>query len=207
MSSKQREKMAPAVTMRIVLALVLVVILGGMIGGFYVAYTMLQTTAAEVAKTQTEAQKLDAKVQNLAQLEKQLEKYKDSVAKAQQIVADSQSYQYQNQIITDITYYAVQAGVTVSGFTFSGNTASAGSGSSKAASTTLNTAPQSSAGPKSIMVSVQLGEKVGYMELLRFMHLIEQNLTRMQIANVNLSKSDEPGKVSSQALNVEVYVR
>lgn len=200
--SKQREKMTPPVAARIGLSLGLVVILAAMIGGFYFAYTMLRTTAEEVAEVQEEAQKVEAKVNNLSQLDKQLEKYKNSVEKAQQIVAESQSYQYQNQIIQDITFYANQAGVPVTGFTFTNG--STGAGSTTSANNTKTTA---GAGPKSVMVSVQLGDKVGYMELLRFMHLIEQNLTRMQISSINLSKSDEAGKVLAQTLNVEVYVR
>lgn len=200
MSERKREKMTPAVTMRIVFALSLVLILVGMGGIVYFGYTMLQGTAEEVSKIQTEAKAVDAKVQNLARLEKEMEKYKDSVAKARQLVAETQQYQYQNQIINDLTTYANQSGIGIEGFTFA-------SGSAGSKSSSGSSSANSGAGPKSMKVSVRLGEKTDYMALLRFMHLIEQNLTRMQIASVSMSKAEGSGQVSTQTLDVEVYVR
>ena len=201
--------MTPAVTMRIVFALSLVLILVGMGGIVYFGYTMLQGTAGEVSKIQTEAKAVDAKVQNLARLEKEMEKYKDSVAKARQLVAETQQYQYQNQIINDLTTYANQSGVGIAGFTFTSGSAGAksNSGSSGTSGTNNSSGSNSAAGPKSMKVSVRLNEKTDYMALLRFMHLIEQNLTRMQIASVSMSKAEGVGQVSTQTLDVEVYVR
>lgn len=209
MSERKREKMTPAVTMRIVFALSLVLILVGMGGVVYFGYTMLQGTAEEVSKIQTEAKAVDAKVQNLARLEKEMEKYKDSVAKAQQLVAETQQYQYQNQIINDLTAYANKSGVGIAGFTFTSGSAGAksNSGSSGASGTNNSSGSNSAAGPKSMKVSVRLNEKTDYMALLRFMHLIEQNLTRMQIASVSMSKTEGAGQVNTQTLEVEVYVR
>lgn len=209
MSERKREKMTPAVTMRIVFALSLVLILVGMGGVVYFGYTMLQGTAEEVSKIQTEAKAVDAKVQNLARLEKEMEKYKDSVAKAQQLVAETQQYQYQNQIINDLTAYANKSGVGIAGFTFTSGSAGAksNSGSSGTSGTNNSSGSNSAAGPKSVKVSVRLNEKTDYMALLRFMHLIEQNLTRMQIASVSMSKTEGTGQVNTQTLEVEVYVR
>jgi hypothetical protein len=209
MSERKREKMTPAVTMRIVFALSLVLILVGMGGIVYFGYTMLQGTAEEVSKIQTEAKAVDAKVQNLARLEKEMEKYKDSVAKARQLVAETQQYQYQNQIINDLTTYANQSGVGIAGFTFTSGSAGAksNSGSSGTSGTNNSSGSNSAAGPKSMKVSVRLNEKTDYMALLRFMHLIEQNLTRMQIASVSMSKTEGTGQVNTQTLEVEVYVR
>ena len=209
MSERKREKMTPAVTMRIVFALSLVLILVGMGVVIYFGYTMLQGTAEEVSKVQTEAKAVDAKVQNLARLEKEMEKYKDSVAKAQQLVAETRQYQYQNQIINDLTTYASQSGVGVAGFTFASGSAGSksSSGSSSTSGASGSTGASTGAGPKSIKVSVRLNEKTDYMALLRFMHLIEQNLTRMQIASVSMSKAEGAGQVNTQTLDVEVYVR
>ena len=209
MSERKREKMTPAVTLRIVFALSLVLILVGMGGVVYFGYTMLQGTAEEVSKIQTEAKAVDAKVQNLARLEKEMEKYKDSVAKAQQLVAETQQYQYQNQIINDLTAYANKSGVGIAGFTFTSGSAGAksNSGSSGTSGTNNSSGSNSAVGPKSMKVSVRLNEKTDYMALLRFMHLIEQNLTRMQIASVSMSKTEGTGQVNTQTLEVEVYVR
>lgn len=209
MSERKREKMTPAVTMRIVFALSLVLILVGMGVVVYFGYTMLQGTAEEVSKVQTEAKAVDAKVQNLARLEKEMEKYKDSVAKAQQLVAETRQYQYQNQIINDLTTYASQSGVGIAGFTFASGSAGSksSSGSSSTSGASGSAGASTGAGPKSMKVSVRLNEKTDYMALLRFMHLIEQNLTRMQIASVSMSKAEGAGQVNTQTLDVEVYVR
>lgn len=209
MSERKREKMTPAVTMRIVFSLSLVLILVGMGVIVYFGYTMLQGTAEEVSKIQTEAKAVDAKVQDLARLEKEMEKYKDSVTKAQQLVAETQQYQYQNQIINDLTAYANKSGVGIAGFTFTSGSAGAksNSGSSGTSGTNNSSGSNSAAGPKSMKVSVRLNEKTDYMALLRFMHLIEQNLTRMQIASVSMSKTEGTGQVNTQTLEVEVYVR
>ena len=204
MRERKREKMTPAVTMRIVFALSLVLILVGMGVVVYFGYTMLQGTAEEVSKVQTEAKAVDAKVQNLARLEKEMEKYKDSVAKAQQLVAEARQYQYQNQIINDLTTYASQSGVGIAGFTFASGSAGSksSSGSSSTSGASGSTGASTGAGPKSIKVSVRLNEKTDYMALLRFMHLIEQNLTRMQIASVSMSKAEGAGQVNTKTVDV-----
>lgn len=201
-----------AVTMRIILVVVLIAILLLMGGGFYLAYTSLEKTAKEVSEVQTQAQTSDAKLQNLALLEKQLKENSIAVDRAKQIVADSQSYQYQNQIINDLTYYANQAHISITSFTFQDSTAAASSSSSSTSSSstssTNSTLPASTVnGVKSTQVAIQLGGNVAYQDFLHFLYLIEQNLTRMQVADVTMSKGDDPNTVSAQSLNIEVYIR
>ena len=201
-----------AVTMRIILVVVLIAILLLMGGGFYLAYTSLEKTAKEVSEVQTQAQTSDAKLQNLALLEKQLKENSVAVDRAKQIVADSQSYQYQNQIINDLTYYANQAHISITSFTFQDSTATASSSSSSTSSSstssTNSTLPASTVnGVKSTQVAIQLGGNVAYQDFLHFLYLIEQNLTRMQVADVTMSKGDDPNTVSAQSLNIEVYIR
>ena len=181
-------------------------------GGFYLAYTSLKKTAKEVSEVQTQAQTSDAKLQNLALLEKQLKENSVAVDRAKQIVADSQSYQYQNQIINDLTYYANQAHISITSFTFQDSTAAASSSSSSTSSSstssTNSTLPASTVnGVKSTQVAIQLGGNVAYQDFLHFLYLIEQNLTRMQVADVTMSKGDDPNTVSAQSLNIEVYIR
>ena len=66
---------------------------------------------------QTEASAVDMKIQNLLKLKDQLEKNPVATKKAEQIVADSKSYQYQNQIINDLSIYAARANVPIQSFT------------------------------------------------------------------------------------------
>ena len=206
--AKNTEKGLTAVNMRVILTVSLFAILIAMAVGFYFAYTSLEKTAQEASKIQTEAKMSDAKVQNLALVEKQLKENSFAYDRAKQIVADSQSYQYQNQIINDLTYYANQAHVGISSFTFQDSKADGSKSSGSTAPAAGETAPKPAANTvKSTVVSVQLGKDVAYQDLLHFLYLIEQNLTRMQVSDIAMSKGEAPGTVSAQELNIEVYIR
>lgn len=189
---------------RILLAVTLVLLLGAMAGGFYTAYGFMKTVASDVAQVQSEAKATDTKVQNVLLLEGKLDKHKDSVKKAEQIVAESTSYQYQNQVITDISAYAQQAGVGISSFSFQDTTAKPGASSSSGSTSASSASP---AGAKSTSVSVQMAKDLDYTRFLNFLHLLEQNLTRMQVANISVTKGEGRGTVQSQALKLELYLR
>ena len=194
---------------RILLSLALVLILLVMTAGFYMAYNFMKDSAQQVASVQADAKAADKKLQDVRSLSSKLEKYQDSVKKAEKIVAESTSYQYQNQIINDITAYARQAGVGISSFTFQDD--SKASGSKSSSSTTSQTPATSSSpspsGAKSTSVSIQMDKHLNYVRFLQFLHLLEQNLTRMQVANISLAKGENPQEVESQALKLELYLR
>lgn len=192
---------------RIVLALFLLIILAAMVAGSYFAYSFLSTTSKEVADMQTEASAVDMKIQNLLKLKDQLEKNPVATKKAEQIVADSKSYQYQNQIVNDLSIYAGKANVPIQSFTFQDGSTSSKSSSSSSSSQTTAKKPASVSGVKSITVSIQLGDKVPYNNLLHFLYLVENNVTRMQIYGVSISRGEQRGEVSAQSLELGVYVR
>lgn len=191
---------------RIVLALFLLIILAAMVAGSYFAYSFLSTTSKEVADMQTEASAVDMKIQNLLKLKDQLEKNPVATKKAEQIVAESKSYQYQNQIINDLSIYAAKANVPIQSFTFQDSSTSSAKSSSSSSQTTTKK-PTSVNGVKSITVSIQLGDKVPYNNLLHFLHLVENNVTRMQISGVSISRGEQRGEISAQSLELGVYVR
>ena len=191
---------------RIVLALFLLIILAAMVAGSYLAYSFLSTTSKEVADMQTEASAVDMKIQNLLKLKDQLEKNPVATKKAEQIVAESKSYQYQNQIINDLSIYAAKANVPIQSFTFQDSSTSSAKSSSSSSQTTAKK-PTSVSGLKSITVSIQLGDKVPYNNLLHFLYLVENNVTRMQISGVSISRGEQRGEVSAQSLELGVYVR
>lgn len=191
---------------RIVLALFLLIILAAMVAGSYFAYSFLSTTSKEVTDMQTEASAVDMKIQNLLKLKDQLEKNPVATKKAEQIVAESKSYQYQNQIINDLSIYAAKANVPIQSFTFQDSSTSSAKSSSSSSQTTTKK-PTSVNGVKSITVSIQLGDKVPYNNLLHFLHLVENNVTRMQISGVSISRGEQRGEVSAQSLELGVYVR
>ena len=220
MSKTTTKRPFSAIQMRLVLGILLFLILVGLIVGFYFAYTSLRSVATEVSATQTEAQDADTKLQHLMSLEDQLKKHSSTVDKAQQIVAQSQSYQYQNQILEDMKLVASRAGLGVTSITFqeatasgeasAGNTTAQANGSTPSGSTG-GTNPSAAASIKSTNITVQLSGNPSYEQLLHFVYLIEQNVTRMQIASLSLSgssgSSESGASGGSQTLNIEVYVR
>ena len=201
------KKSIKASTLRIILASGLAAILLAMAGGFYLAYNSLKQTAQETADVQAEAKSSDNRLVQLQNTQLELEKNKKIVKKAEQVVAESQSYQYQNQIINDLTRYASQAGLGVESFTFQNSE----SGGGAAASPTQPAAPTGAAGGvKSVTVNVQLSGNLNYQSILKFLHLVEQNLTRMQVTSVSLSKDDasnQGANPATQTFSIEVFVK
>lgn len=192
-----------ATTARLLLAGLLLFLLLGTAAGFYGAYSFLSATASDVAKAKSEAESSRARVQNLEKLSTELQKEASAVKKAASIAADAKSYLYQNQIIHDLSIYARRAGISITGFTFN---QAASNTSQSTANTNATTQPSSSA-PKTTKVSIQLNDDVSYQSILHFLHLIEQNVTRMQVVSVSLSRGKDGGTVSMQSLDLEVYIR
>ncbi len=205
----------PETRMRLALSGLLFLILAGMVSGFIMAYSFIGDTASEVSRIQSKAAASDAELQQIRIQQQQMEKYRDTVDKARHIVAESKQYQYQNQIIEDLTRYAKQAKLEVRSFDFA-----------KTDSTTSKKPPAKPASPKggagqppagapkaqntlkSVTVEIQLGNNPSYAKMLHFMYLIEQNLTRMQIASLNISRvSGDDSANRTQNLTIEVYIK
>lgn len=186
--------------LRIILSISLFVIVALMVGIATYSYHSLRSVAVNVAQTLADADAGQDNLQTLEKIQEQLENDKDVVARANSIVADSQSYQYQDQIITDLQNYAAKAGITITNFDFTSTTATTPS---------QTPAPQTAApsGVKSTSVTVTLKNPINYDNLLRFLKSIEQNLTKMQVSKIGLSKSQTGSDVSSDVLTIEVYIR
>lgn len=186
-----------ASTMRIVLSVVLFLILGAMMGGFYMAYSYLQKTAEEVAQVQAEAEASRNKLQNILDLKEKLADNKDGIEKIDKIVADSQSYKYQNQVIDDILVYSRKTGIPIMSFAFS----------DASSSTTAKAPAAAPTGVKPTTVTITLPKDVNYVQLLTFIHLLEQNLTRTQISNLTLTRGSTPQTANTTSLNLELFLK
>lgn len=151
-----------------------------------------ETTATNNLKRDAEASSSNlAKAKNL---ETYMNEHQADVARAASIVAQSQTYQYQNQIIEDITRYANSAGLRVLEFSFPDESSS---GTKK-----------QTGGLKSISVQVSLARPTEYLNFLRFLKFIEQNLTKMQVTEVSVRPSDDnPALIEATSLSLEVYVK
>lgn len=199
-------KLSPltATSLRLALSvsLFVVAILGSI--GFYFVHKQLKTVAVGISHTVMDANASQNNVQTLQKIQTELSDKREVVERANSIVADSQSYQYQDQIISDLNNYASRAGIVITNMDFAPTAQGTTTPGVPAAPQPTKPAPS---GVKSTSVSVTIKNPVTYTTLLRFIKSIEQNLTKMQISRVSLTKDAKGGEVSSEAFVIEVYVR
>lgn len=203
-----------ATKMRVVLLVSLALAISGMAAGFYFAYLSLQKASDEVASIQAAANSEDTAVQNMMQTKQDLAKYADTVERAKNIVAESQSYRYQDQVVRDISEYANRAGVPLASIAFqaesgdsSATTTPPASKGSTAEDIDAPAATSGGASMKNTTVSVTLAQNISYAKFLHFIHLIEESLTRMQITQISIARGDSPDTITAQTLNIEVYIK
>ena len=201
-----------ATNLRIILAVSLVVITAIGAGGFTLAYNWLDGFAADASTVASQAAASESELQELSQTEKMLKTQHHAVERASKIAAESKSYQYQDQIINDLNDFARKAGITISDITFADDNAKGGSSSSSSSSSSkTGTSLPAIAGLKATTASVTVKNPVEYRKLLTFRYLVEQSLTKMRIANVDLSRStaqgQPPDSITSNTLTIEVYLR
>lgn len=202
---KHRTLTATSLRLALSVSLFAIALLAG--GLFYFVDSQLHGVAVNVSHTLVDATTSQNNVQVLQQIERQLADDKDVISRAKSIVADSQSYQYQDQIVGDLNKYAGKSGITITNIDFSNGSST---GSAPATNKTQTTTPQAAApsGVKTTSVSVTLENPVGYQNFLKFLRYIEDNLTKMQVQKVSLSKGSGSGDdVASDVLTIQVYVR
>lgn len=195
-----------ATKLRLVLSCSLVLIAGILAGVFIYFYGQLRDTATDTNHTVVDAAASQNNIATLDKIEDFLKENSQVVERARSIVADSQSYQYQDQIITDLNDFAGRNNVTITNVDFTGtnqpaaNTATPG--------TTAPAPTPQTGGIKSTSATVTIKTPVNYNDLLRFLESIERNLTKMQVSKVSLSRGSATGNdIVSDALTIEVYIR
>jgi len=216
--NKAKSKLTP-VRLKIILIIAMITMLSLGVGGFYLAFTMLTDRAASVSQKVAEAEASEDSVTELQQLETRLKELEETRRRTESITAGISSYQYQDQVIRDLNRYASQAGLRISQFTFedvatastatpgrTGGGAPAPSTSTTAGPPAANT-PASSAGLKTATVNISLEQPVSYLNLLRFVKSIENNLTKMQLSGLALSPGENRDLVSTDSLTIEVYIK
>lgn len=199
-----------AVSLRLILSITLFLIAGLIIAAVWLSTSKLKGYAAEVSQISSDAIASQDSIQTLQKTKQELDAQKDIVTKAAGIVADSQGYKYQDQIIKDLNAYASASGLIITNFSFA--TAAAGAPATPAPAASGSTAsptPEATAVPsgiKSTTASITLKSPINYVNLLQFIHSIEQNLTKMQIARITLSKGESATEVSTDSLEIQVYI-
>ena len=197
------------VKLRLILGFSLIILSVIGVGVFTFGYSQLKDFVVTAQDVATKAQTSQSSVQDLVTTKKFLEANADAVNRANQLVAESKSYVYQDQVISDINKYASEAGLIITNITFAAATTTATSNSAPTTPAT-GSATAAPSGVKSITANVPVQNPTDYLAMLNFIHLIEQSLFRMQISQVGISGSNDdkhPNQVSSDVLTIEVYVR
>lgn len=184
---------SPVILVHWLLYVTIALLAGAVIAGGYFIHDRLTIYISTVDHLKTDADINDEAILNAQRLSVALDTHKDSVARAEAIVADTKYYEYQDQIVRDITSYANAAGVTILGFDFPVAVAAKGSPAK---------------GVKSVAATISLASPVPYDNYLKFLKLIERNLTKMQVSELNLTSDLSTfGRVGSPTISMEVYVR
>lgn len=182
---------------------VIVLIIIGTGAGFYYASELLKMTALETDRVRTDASVTSSNLSKLERLKTQMEKVSDVEKRAQQIVSNSQHYQYQDQIVQDVNAYAKLAGVEVSGFNFAADDSVAAGPASRSSS-----AARGTTGLRTINATVTLKTPIPHENFLRFLMAIERNLTKMQVTGINMTPDEKnPDLISNPTIGLQVYVR
>lgn len=185
------------------------------VGIFVYARSVLAAYSADVQKVSETAASSSKNLSALNTLKTKLADNKEAVERAKNLVAESQSYAYQDQIIKDLNTFASKSGVTISGFQFNSEAAGAAPAAAPNTTTTATPAPTTADGAtaapagglKTVSASINLKSPVNYKNIMNFVHMIEQNLTKMQLTGIALNKDSASNNVSVNSLTVEVYVR
>ena len=185
--------LSPTRVVNIALYAALLVLLSGLGFGVYFLHSQLSAYAVTVDHLKTDSELNQQSLENAQKLRRALQVNADSVERAAEIVADTKYYEYQDQIVKDISSYATATGITVLGFDFS-------------TSTTAKTT--NVPGLNTVVVSISLISPVQYSSYLRFLKLIERNLTKMQVTQLDISNDlKTAGTISSPVITVEAFVR
>lgn len=189
---------------------------------FVFARNVLSSYASEVQEVDATAASSSKNLSELSQLQEKLANNQESVLRARNLVAESRSYTYQDQIIRDVNNFADKSGVAITVYQFNNegtetSSTPSGGSSSSAPATSSPSAAQSSgianatttvSGLKTVSVNVTVKTPVSYEAIMNFIHMIEQNLTKMQLKGISLTRDPTPNsnKVITTSLTIEVYV-
>lgn len=192
--SKPSMNLSTTQIVHVTLYLTIVLLVGAIGFGIYTLHSQLAHYATTVDHLQIDSEVNQRSIENSIKLRRVLDENKDSVERAAAIVADTKYYEYQDQIVQDIGSYAAATGITVLGFDFSPT----------ATATKTTNVP----GLNTVVAAVSLKNPVPYTNYVRFLKLIERNLTKMQITQLTIANDlKTPGAISSPIITVEVFVR
>ena len=208
-----KEKSMSAVKLRLILVAALTLIILGHIGIPLLGQHLLQQNSQSVTEAVSHETSSRETLENLESAQRLLKEQAETVEKAKLLFADANSFNYQRQVIEDINAYAAMAGVGITGFTFSSgqegsSTTPAAGGAAPAApaAPTAPAAPIAGATPggatatttNSATVTVNLQSPIEYETFLKFIKLIQGNVTQFRIQTMSLSGGSGGGQATNE---------
>ncbi len=185
---------SPAIILNIVLIIAVLLLAVVSILGVFFAQSKLSAFVTENDHLRTDAEINDLNIITAEKLKTVLKDNDGNIQRVAEVVADTKSYQYQDQIVRDMNKYADTAGITILGFNFVQSTAP-----TKASATP---------GLKTLTAIITVNNPVSYTDFLHFLRLVEANLTKMQVTQIDLqANTDKAGLIDSQTITLQVYVK
>lgn len=180
-----------AITTRYILIGLCVIMIIGIGAVSVLAQHILTQKAIEIDHVRTDTILARDEIVKLKQLQKTLEDDHSIVQKTAEIVAQSQMYTYQNQIISDLSDYAAQSGVSVIGYDFTGKQS-----------------PVAQGLPAKTVIKVRLKDQTPYISYLRFLKAIEGNVMKMQLTSIDLTPfADDYRLLQEPQIELEVFLQ
>lgn len=174
---------------------------------FYFLSGALKTKGTELNHARIDAELGGNSTANLQKLQSELDKHKDVIPKAKEIVASAADFKYQDQVIRDINALARSSNITITGYNFADGAGGAASNAAPAPAAPVAPAPGTSVARK-ITVTITMRSPVPYDDYLRFLRRIERNITRLQVTGVNLSPdTGDPRSVINPSVGIEIFVK
>lgn len=175
--------------------------------GFVFLRTLLIQKANETASIVARASDSDHQLQTLQAAKRTLLENASVEQKLKQMVPDKMGYEYQDAIALNILALAKKAGVVVKSIDYA----------TAAASTTTPTQGGAasgvvlSGGITSTTANIMFESPLRYDQWLAFVHYLETNAMKMQIANVSISSQgvapDGHSLITSDGFRIGVYIR
>jgi flagellar basal body-associated protein FliL len=198
---------APALRAILIVSLVGLIIAGS--GGFIFLRTLLIQKADDTATVVAQASDSDHQLQVLRTAERTLSENLSVEQKVQQMVPDKTSYEYQDAIALNILALAKKAGVTIKSIDYTSANAAA-----RAAATAQGNSASTVALPGGITsttANITFESPLRYDQWLAFVHYLEMNTMKMQIASVSISSQgvtpDGHSLITSDGFTIGVYIR
>lgn len=188
-------KSLSASRMRLVLIAAVVVSFLAQAGLVFLGQSAIDSYSADVA-TAVELSSTNSKtLQDLEVVSNTLKDHKTTVEKSDKLVVDNDDvYEYQNEIIAEITQYAVKSQLLPTGFAFTsaeappGAAPAAAAPAAPAAGATTPAAATAPSGVTPVEVSVTFAPGATYEQLYTFLRLLEGSLLRLEVGTLNLSR-------------------